>query len=397
MATYKVLQDIEAEDKLVGPFSLRQFIYAGITILSCFIAFKLAYVSIFLTIPFIPVIALFGVLAAPIGGDQPSEVWLLAKIRFFLKPHRRIWNQDGVLNLVVITAPKIVQKRLTKDFTQTEAKSRLKSLANTVDSRGWAVKNVNINLSNQDQTAFYPDDSERLIDSATLPQDVPSYDVTAADDMLDSQSNPTAQHLNQMIIASDTAHKNSVIANMSNDTNHNENAANTNNQGEDYSWFMNNEAEVKAAAKIPENYAVFNTPAVVRPGAEEETTDNNSDFDNSSDSDLSDAEILDRIEKNKQKEESYHSRMHVVEPLSHKHSHSHSDKKPEETHPVAHIEKSHEPTHPATSSEPDKPNPDIINLALADKDNLSVATYERLSKKAEQEEPPDDEVVISLH
>ena len=29
MATYKVIQDIEAEDKLIGPLTLRQFIYAG--------------------------------------------------------------------------------------------------------------------------------------------------------------------------------------------------------------------------------------------------------------------------------------------------------------------------------------------------------------------------------
>lgn len=30
MAVYKVLQDIEAEDKLIGPLTLRQFIYAAI-------------------------------------------------------------------------------------------------------------------------------------------------------------------------------------------------------------------------------------------------------------------------------------------------------------------------------------------------------------------------------
>ena len=30
MATYKVIQDIEAEDKLLGPLTLRQFIYAAV-------------------------------------------------------------------------------------------------------------------------------------------------------------------------------------------------------------------------------------------------------------------------------------------------------------------------------------------------------------------------------
>ena len=31
MATYKVLQDIEAEDKLIGPLTLKQFVFAIMT------------------------------------------------------------------------------------------------------------------------------------------------------------------------------------------------------------------------------------------------------------------------------------------------------------------------------------------------------------------------------
>lgn len=33
MASYKVPQDVEADDKLIGPFSFRQFIYLGIAAL----------------------------------------------------------------------------------------------------------------------------------------------------------------------------------------------------------------------------------------------------------------------------------------------------------------------------------------------------------------------------
>lgn len=171
MATYKVIQDIESEDKLVGPFSLRQFIYAAIAVVSAFIAFKLASVSIFLVAPFLPIVILFGVLAAPLGHDQPSEVWLLARVRFFLKPHRRIWNQSGMVNLVTINVPKRVQRNLTKNMTQSEVSSRLQALANTIDSRGWSVKNVNVNLSNQSPVvAQVTTDSDRLVPASTLPR-----------------------------------------------------------------------------------------------------------------------------------------------------------------------------------------------------------------------------------
>ena len=39
MATYKVLQDIEAEDKLVGPFTLWQFIYLFVAGLCGYLGF----------------------------------------------------------------------------------------------------------------------------------------------------------------------------------------------------------------------------------------------------------------------------------------------------------------------------------------------------------------------
>ena len=146
MATYKVIQDIEAEDKLVGPFTLRQFIYVGIVIVLGFIAFQLSKASPILVAPFLLPILFFAALAAPLGQDQPSEVWLLAKVRFFLKPRRRIWNQDGISELVTVTAPKKIEHTYTDGLSQVEVKSRLSALANTLDSRGWAIKNVNINL-----------------------------------------------------------------------------------------------------------------------------------------------------------------------------------------------------------------------------------------------------------
>ena len=39
MSTYKVLQDIEAEDKLIGPLTLRQFIYALVAAFNGYLTF----------------------------------------------------------------------------------------------------------------------------------------------------------------------------------------------------------------------------------------------------------------------------------------------------------------------------------------------------------------------
>lgn len=213
MAVYKVIQDIEAEDKLLGPLTLRQFIYAVIVVVSLFAAYRLLLVKWFLAIPLLPIIGFFGLLAAPVGGAQSSEVWLLAKIRFFFKPRKRIWNQDGVLELVTITAPKVVEKVLTKSFTQTEVESRLQALANTIDSRGWVIKNVDTSMYAQPAFGMAGADSQRLMQVGVAPQD-PGYDAAYGDDMLDEQNNPRAERLDQLIQQTTQNHREQVIAQM---------------------------------------------------------------------------------------------------------------------------------------------------------------------------------------
>lgn len=207
MAVYKVIQDIEAEDKLIGPLTLKGFIYAATAVLLGFINFRLLMSPVlgplkwvFVMLFFFPML-LFGVLASPLGREQPTEVWLLARIRFMLKPRTRIWNQLGIQNLVVVTAQKKADENLTKGLTQTEVTSRLQALAQTLDSRGWSVKNSSLNLvtspshQNTTQSAI----SDRLASGIANQQDIPVVDVHPADDILDEQNNPTAQKFEDMM------------------------------------------------------------------------------------------------------------------------------------------------------------------------------------------------------
>jgi hypothetical protein len=57
-------------------------------------------------IVFLPFFIFFTALAFPWSKDQPTEIWLASRIRFFLVPHKRIWNQTGMKDLVTITVPK---------------------------------------------------------------------------------------------------------------------------------------------------------------------------------------------------------------------------------------------------------------------------------------------------
>lgn len=200
MATYKVIQDIEAEDKILGPLSLRQFIYAGITIALGFIAFRLFVANLwYVALIFIPPALFFGLLSAPLGAQQSSEIWLLAKIRFLVFPRKRVWSQDGIQELVTITVPKKIERNLTKGYSHEEEKSRLKALADTMDTRGWVVKSAM-------PSAFSAGTEERLFDIA-----VNQIEPDTKDDIFDSSTNQTAMKLEQMLSESTEVRKQEIV------------------------------------------------------------------------------------------------------------------------------------------------------------------------------------------
>jgi len=143
MANYKVPQDVEADDKLIGPFSFRQFIYLIIVALAGVLAWGLAQLFIGLAVIPLPIILLFGALALPLRKDQPMEIYLAAIISYYLKPHRRLWDPEGIESFIEITAPRVAEVQRTKNITQDDAHQRFSYLADIVDSQGWAIRGVN--------------------------------------------------------------------------------------------------------------------------------------------------------------------------------------------------------------------------------------------------------------
>lgn len=146
MATYKVPQDVEAEDKLLGPFTFRQFIYLLVVAGSIAIAYGLSRLFIGLAIIPLPLIIFFGALALPLRKDQPMEVYLAAIVSFYLKPRKRLWEPDGVDSLIEITVPKEVEVQRSKNISQEDAEQRFSYLADLVDSEGWAVRGQGVNV-----------------------------------------------------------------------------------------------------------------------------------------------------------------------------------------------------------------------------------------------------------
>lgn len=372
MATYKVIQDIEAEDKLLGPLTLRQFIYAIIVAISGFLVFRFMLAGLWwLAVPLLPFMIFFATLAAPFGHDQSSEVWLLAKIRFALKPRKRIWDQNGAKQLVTITAPQKVEHVFTNGLSQLEVKSRLTALADTIDSRGWAVKNVNVNLF--DHPTYATASTDRLIGPSSFPQDVANSDVTAMDDMLDERNNPAAQQLDQMMVASAQAHRQQVISQLQQTSPGNQAASPPPNY-----WFMSQNQN----AATPAGMATIDS-RVIAPG---QGSSNTSAGQITADEQalLEQLHAKDMVDKGGNPA---YGHMRTIQPLGNVQS------------PELRAQ-SQTPSPAGTGLSAQNSQPTVVNpaiLELANNDDLNVATIARQAEKARKKEPFKDEVVISLH
>ena len=186
MAQYKVPQDVEADDKLLGPFTFRQFVY--LLIAGGLIALAVALFQLFPLLAIIPVppVLLLLVLALPIKKDQPMETYLAAIVSYYLKPRTRLWASGQRESTIEITAPKKVEESRTRDITSEEATHRLSFLADIVDTEGYAIKGLNKNNqvrddlvmeANQTSDMFETSHFDRLEDTIAKDENVRHEEV----------------------------------------------------------------------------------------------------------------------------------------------------------------------------------------------------------------------------
>ncbi len=203
MAQYKVPQDVEADDKLLGPFTFRQFVY--LMIMGGFIGVAFALFQIFplLALLAVPFIIFFAVLALPLKKDQPMETYLAAVVSFHIRPNKRFWNPGQRESTIEITVPKKVETPHTRDLSQEEAGNRLSFLANVIDTEGYAVRG---DINNAPMRAKFLAEAD------------------AAPDILDEKSSPV---INQMLAKQQNTRHQELVNQMRNAIQQSENTNTT--------------------------------------------------------------------------------------------------------------------------------------------------------------------------
>lgn len=131
---YRVPQNIDLEDKIVGPFTAKQFIYL-------MVGFSLAYIlvislgtGIFALFLIVPVVIITIALTFVKVQDRPFEVFLRSIIRYIGRPKRRVWGRiDQPIELVIKKTKKKEFKAVKREKV---AKSTLEQLSASLDTKG---------------------------------------------------------------------------------------------------------------------------------------------------------------------------------------------------------------------------------------------------------------------
>lgn len=386
MAVYKVIQDVEAEDKFLGPLTFKQFLLGGGAGIAGYLIFYFITREIwFMVALLLPVFLFFAILAFPWSKDQPTELWLAARIRFLLVPRTRIWDQSGAKDLVQITVPKREVHIYSDGLNQEQVRSRLNALASVVDTRGWAVKNLSTSTTNNV-------DSDRLIVGTSQAPSESDAILSSTVDIMDEQVNPVAKQFTSMIQQSEDKHREETLAMIQAARQQRDTGPTLPPVAQHSLAPQSNDwvTQEQQNSKVP-SLTSFQGAPVVSPGMNENASRIGISTPLSTTPDINEEQILEQVHRKKKRDAEFlkHSHQKVIKPLSEQMDSDTSEAEVSEFAPASTLPPAMAPQTPSTTPV----NPAI--LALADNDDLNVETLARQAKR----DLPDngEEVIISLH
>lgn len=197
MGQYKVPQDVEAEDTLIGPLTMRQFFYVIIGLAWGAITF-----AVFRKLPAffvafgVPVSLLFILLGVYKRQDQPFEKLFLALINYWVNPRKRLWEKEPIEQIFMIEPEPPKAEPITRDSK--EIKGQLEKLVHSMESQGATSKRPELQEPAETQTI---EASDRIFLPKHFIQrgSAEAVDVKQSDDVLDVDNNPSAHSISELI------------------------------------------------------------------------------------------------------------------------------------------------------------------------------------------------------
>ena len=124
-------QFIEIEDKIIGPFTIKQFIYIAVGAALCFVLFFALKFWVWILIA-TPIMGLAIALAFVKINGRPLAVLFISGFKHFWQPRLYIWKKTKV-SMIKKEKPVIKQAQVLEKEKKELTSSRLKELAWKLD------------------------------------------------------------------------------------------------------------------------------------------------------------------------------------------------------------------------------------------------------------------------
>ncbi len=196
MGQYKVPQDVEAEDKILGPLSIRQFIYVIIGLGWGVLMWRLlAFNVVIMIITIVPITGFFLLLGFGRRQEQSFENYFVALVRFVTIPRIRVWDKDLLQEELIKEAIKVPEVIITKNVSR----GSLAQLALIMDTHG-VQKDPSVQIQDgSNQALAY---GQRILEPSqiapTNPGGLNTIQAMPQDDVLD-ESNARNKHINSLL------------------------------------------------------------------------------------------------------------------------------------------------------------------------------------------------------
>jgi len=130
---FKVPQNIDLEDKIVGPLTLIQFLYIISGGIIVYLLFLTLGPTFFFWVLSVPVAAIAIAMAFLKIQDQPLSHFIKAGLMYLSRPKIRIWQRHGV-NISAIKAAPVKKEGSTTLPKKKIEKSELEKIAQVLDT-----------------------------------------------------------------------------------------------------------------------------------------------------------------------------------------------------------------------------------------------------------------------
>ncbi|MDB5179119.1 MAG: hypothetical protein JWN01_1062 [Patescibacteria group bacterium] len=192
MGQYKVPQNVESEDKIIGPLTFRQFLYAFVGFGWALLCFGLlrAIPALMVLVAGPPTLILL-LLAFYTRDGQNFEQLLIAMVGFFASDRKRLWVKEEIEESFHIERKKTIAEVTQRN--PTEVRGELEKLATLIDSRGWNRP------PEPGPVASFVLPSLQHEERIVAPPLTPHAPDEPKSDMLDLQHSPLAQNLSELL------------------------------------------------------------------------------------------------------------------------------------------------------------------------------------------------------